>query len=141
MENKRRKRHQSHFHNRKEAIGLVLDERKNIYELQRKIHSDDKETRILAALELAACCQHLTVKEFTKYLAFWIPRRDMDALKELSPEVKEYLDNHNTTRFGYCPMHNGKPIMEELTTLYLNDIDTYNRVVADARKIFEKEEW
>ena len=64
----------------------------------------------------------------------------MDALKELTPEVKEYLSNHNTERFGYCHIHNSKPIMEELTTLYLDDIDTYNRVVVDARKIFEKEE-
>ena len=74
----------------------------------------------IVTLELAACCQHFTVKEFTRYLAFWIPRRDMDALKELTPEVKEYLNNHNTTRFGYCPMYNGKPIIEELTTLYLD---------------------
>ena len=62
----------------------------------------------------------------------------MDALKELAPEVKEYLENHNTERFGYYLIYNGKPIIEELTILYLDNIDTYKELWGTLERYLKK---
>ena len=54
---------------------------------------------------------------------------DIQIMKKLAPDIKEYMDNNNNVHFGFCPMWNGKLIMEELVSLYLDDINTYNKVV------------
>ena len=88
----------------KKCGGLPWYKYKKILELHRKLYSgNNKETKIIAALELAVCCQHLTVKEFDWRFALSISRCDLQIMEALAPDVKEYLDNHNTVCFGYCP--------------------------------------
>ena len=75
-----------------------------IKDLHRKIRSDDKETRIIAALELTAYFQYFTFKEFTDHFVVDLILDDVRIKRALVSDVKEYLDNHNTTSFSFCPM-------------------------------------
>ena len=90
---------------------------------------------MIAALTYVARYQHYTVKEFDWY--FYIApscTEVFEKMEELVPEVEEYLRNHNGERFGFCPTFNSNiPIKEELRDLYIDNIDTYKKVLKFAR--------
>ena len=62
---------------------------------ERLIHSEG-DNKILTALELAAQCQHFTVKEFDWRFATNPGSDALQIMEELIPEVEKYLENHNT---------------------------------------------
>ena len=125
------------FRDNKELIYPSLDEYDRITALQRKLRNGDVEARIMGALELATCCHHFIVNEFPWRFTIDLQKGDLPIMKALTSEVKEYLDNNNTVRFGFCPMRSdGKPVKEELATLYLKDIDTYNKTVKYCWELF-----
>ena len=126
------------FYENKEPSLLPRSEYDKLSEIHQKLHdSNIKEDKIIAALELAARCQHWNVKKIDWRFVIPMSSRDLDLMEALTPDVKEYLENHNTARFVFCPMCDGEPRKKELVNLYLEDIDTYNEVVRFAREMFE----
>lgn len=111
-------------------IILPLDEYYKIMTLQRKLRNGPKESQIMTAIELAACFHHFIVKEFPWCFTIDLQKSNLPIMKAFTVEVKEYLDNHNTTYFGFCPMRgDGESVKEELTSLYFKNIYTYNKIV------------
>ena len=120
-------------------LGVVCKEyHELIKDIRQKIRSDNKETRIIAALELAAYCQYFDLKELTcRFVVDLIPD-DVRIMKELIPDVKEYLENHNTANLSFCPMRDGEPISERLAAVHVDNIHTYEESVNTARDEFRK---
>ena len=127
----RRSYRRKEFHKKKEQLGLPYSDFVKMPELERQLKGND----IIAALELAARYQHYTVKEFDWYFAPCPHKNALQIMEALIPEVEEYLENHNTERFGFCPMKDGNPIKEELADLYIDNIDTYKKVVRYTRDV------
>ena len=122
-----------------DKLGVVCKEyRKMIKDLQQMIRCDDREERIIATLELAAYCRFFDWKELTCCFVVDLIPDDVWIMKELIPDVKEYLENHKTASFSFCPMRNGEPISEWLEAVYVDDIYTYEETVSVARDEFRK---
>ena len=78
---------------RKQMIGRSFNEAVKIKELQDKIRSDYKETRIMAALGLVSICSH-SFDELCKIRFNVEPTwEDIRILNDLAHDVKEYLDS------------------------------------------------
>ena len=122
-----------------DKLGVVCKEYYElIKDLRQKIRSDDTEARIIATLELAADCQYFNLKELTcRFVVDLIPD-DVWIMKELIPDVKEYLENHKTASFSFCPMRDAKSISERLEAVYVDDIYTYEEAVSVVRDEFRK---
>ena len=116
---------------------LSLDEQRKTLDFMLTIHDSriPKEDKIIPALELAARCQHWT-KECPKYFILAIPSNIIQMMLDIGANVEEYLNTHNV-RFGFCPIRrpNKEPVMKELESLYIDNIDTYNEVLEFAKKM------
>ena len=147
----RRSYRRTEFYKNKKAIPLPRSETEKILELERQIgelinedYDGARNTyeafittdKIIAALELAARFQHFSVKEFDWYFMTEPSKDILEIMEALIPDVEEYLNNNNIVRFGFCHVIDGNPIKEELVNLYIDNIDTYKKVVKFTRDVF-----
>ena len=138
QKNDNRKARRLAFYENKEPSLLSRSEYDKLLEIHQKLHGENREDKIIAASEFAARCRHFTIEEFDWRFVIAVSFYDLNLIEALAPDVKEYLDHHNTERFGFCLMKDGNtPLKEELTPLYTDDIDTYNEVVRFTREMLE----
>ena len=84
----------------KQLIGRSFNEAMKLKELQDKLRTDDRETRIIAALELVSICGNLfdeLCKIRFKVNPTW---ENIRILNELIYDVKEYLDSKGIQAMG-----------------------------------------